>query len=153
MSEIIYVDVPVLSHVKAYIEANQFLKPTRLWKHTDPLWPVFFDYLEGKRTCYNYVRRKGVNYIQVQLSCDKNTNYRNIIPEEKAEKFNQLVERLMFYEFCKRAVLLKTHTQKTTKEIIVEFMQEFQFEECKMTFDRLKKVLYRYEIKWKIIYI
>lgn len=151
MQEPTTVDIPIRPHIKAYIENNHFLRSEKQWKHTDPIWPIFNDCLTGKRTRWNYIQLRPGTYVTITLTTNKARSYRMCLNQHQAEKFNNMIERFMMYEFCLTATLLINQTNKKKNQIIDEFLLKYNFSEKEMTHERLRKALYRHQIKLKTL--
>lgn len=147
--ESVTVKIPVKAHVKAYLEKNLFLTRPYYLSSTDPFGMVIHEFLEPKKKAETPIRLQHESTIDVKLGFNTGINYKMVITQEKAKRFNLFVERMIMHELCRVLDWTREHTVMEIREGIFRFQDRYGFDESQMSYDRLKKAYYRHRLRSK----
>lgn len=142
----IRITIPVKSYVKAYIEKNHFLTRPYYLSSTDPFGMVIYEFLEPKKRFEKPIRQRPEATLDVIIGRNTGINYKIVITQEKAKRFNLFVERMILRELCNYLGWINEHTSIEIKSGILSFQERYGFDESNFSYERLKKAYYRHRI-------
>lgn len=146
------VNLMIYPYCKKFVIEKGFIQLPNIVTETSVVGMYLVALLSDKKCNYDYQHIKP-NAIEFELFIPKMTAVQSkpTIDEQGNYHFNSFLEKLMHLDLFARIESARLYSDKTTKSVIFDFIDEFELDNKTMTYESLKKAHYRYKNKLNAI--